>query len=122
MKQEHKANCWEFMKCGREPGGIHSADKGVCPATVETGADGINGGRNGGRCCWVIAGTFCFGEVQGTTAKKSKNCMDCVFYLIVANEESEFFSPINSFVQIYPKFFRIKGLLRGLSHSILSKL
>jgi len=95
MKQERKINCWEFMKCGREPGGERVAEKRVCPAAVNTGLDGTNGGRNGGRCCWAIAGTFCFGEVQGTTAKIYKVCMDCGFYWTVADEETDFTSSLS---------------------------
>ena len=95
MKRESKVNCWEFIKCGREPGGERVAEKGVCPAAVDVSANGINGGRNGGRSCWAIAGTFCFGEVHGTTAKKYQNCMDCGFYWIVADEETDFTSSIN---------------------------
>jgi len=57
------------MKCGREPGGERVAEEGVCPAVVDSEVDGVNGGKNGGRCCWAIVGTFCFGEAHGTTAK-----------------------------------------------------
>jgi len=32
-------NCWEYKKCGREPGGIKVHELGVCPATVEEGLD-----------------------------------------------------------------------------------
>ena len=63
---------------------------GVCPAATENGRDGINGGTNGGRCCWAIAGTFCFGEVQGTFARKFDDCMECEFFWVVANEEEDF--------------------------------
>lgn len=71
MKQKRKVNYWEYMKCGREPGGKHVAEKGACPAPADTGVDAINKGKNGGRCCWTIAGTLCFGEAHGTIAKKS---------------------------------------------------
>jgi hypothetical protein len=53
-----KLNCWEFEKCGRQPGGIKVKELGVCPAATEKRAHGINGGINGGRACWAIAGTF----------------------------------------------------------------
>lgn len=29
-----KLNCWEFKKCGREQGGILSAELGVCHAAT----------------------------------------------------------------------------------------
>ena len=95
MKKERKVNCWEFMKCGREHGGERVAEKGVCPAAVDAGVNGTNGGRNGGRCCWAIAGTFCFGEAHGTTAKKHISCMDCGFYWTVADEETDFTSSLS---------------------------
>jgi len=84
-----KLNCWEFEKCGREPGGTKSTELGVCPATTETRLDGINGGRNGGRACWAIVGTLCRGEVQGTLAHKLADCMECEFYKCVHEEEGK---------------------------------
>jgi len=85
-----KVNCWEFRKCGRQSGGEKAEELGVCPAASENGRDGINGGTNGGRCCWTIAGTYCFGEVQGTFARKFDDCMECEFFWVVAREEEEF--------------------------------
>lgn len=82
-----KKNCWEFKKCGREPNGVHAHDLGVCPATQEGRLDGIHGGNNAGRSCWVLAGTLCGGKVQGTFAQKFKNCEFCDFYQKVKQEE-----------------------------------
>ncbi len=82
-----KKNCWEYMKCGREPGGRNVHKLGVCPASTETRANGINGGKNAGRVCWVMAGTFCKGKVQGTFAKKMTTCLECEFYKHVWKEE-----------------------------------
>jgi len=73
-------NCWEFRKCGREPGGSNICEQGVCPAAAETRVDGVNGGKNGGRACWVIAGTMCGGKPQGTYAAKIANCQVCGFH------------------------------------------
>ncbi len=56
-----KINCWEFKKCGRQPGGTNVAKEGICPASVERRTNGIHGGRNGGRCCWAILATQCSG-------------------------------------------------------------
>jgi len=55
---------------------------------MEISGNGINGGKNGGRCCWAIAGTLCFGIVHGTFAQKIRNCMDCSFFWSVADEEN----------------------------------
>lgn len=82
-----KINCWEFKKCGRQPGGEKTAEFGVCPASAEARCQGINGGDNGGRSCWAIAGTLCGGQVQGSFAMKLKNCLSCEFYKSVIIEE-----------------------------------
>lgn len=84
-----KKNCWEHKKCGRHPGGSQAQELGVCPAAHEPRLDGLHGGRYGGRACWVVAGTLCGGEVQGTFAKKFRNCMVCDFYSQVMAEESK---------------------------------
>lgn len=86
-----KINCWEFKKCGRQPGGDKVEDLGVCPASVEPVLNGIHGGVNFGRACWVISGTYCKGQVQGTFAHKFKNCQECDFYKTVKQEEGSKF-------------------------------
>jgi len=80
-------NCWEFKKCGREPEGSKSEELGVCPASIEEKADGINKGDNGGRACWAIAGTLCTGKLQGSYALKMLDCLQCDFYNKVLGEE-----------------------------------
>ena len=60
-----KLNCREVKKCGREPGGSKTAELGICPAAITINYNGIHEGKNGGRSCWVIAGTLCGGQVQG---------------------------------------------------------
>lgn len=82
-----KKNCWEFKGCGREPGGKNVETMGVCPATTETRIDGVHGGKNAGRACWVVAGTMCKGEVQGIFAKKFGDCLKCDFFQLVRKEE-----------------------------------
>lgn len=82
-----KQNCWEFKKCGREPGGAEVLHLGICPATTDTRLNGIHGGKNAGRACWVIAGTLCGGKLQGTFAMKEANCIHCDFYKNVLHEE-----------------------------------
>lgn len=85
-----KVNCWEFRNCGRGPGGEKAKEFGFCPTATEARLNGIHGGTNGGRSCWTVAGTFCFGEVQGTFAGKFKDCMECDFFWLVFEEEEEF--------------------------------
>jgi hypothetical protein len=82
-------NCWEFKKCGRQPGGPNAAEFGVCNAATESRMNGIHGGKNGGRTCWVLAGTLCGGKTQGTYAQKLGNCITCDFYLAVRSEEGK---------------------------------
>lgn len=82
-----KANCWEVMHC-------HHANHGMegCPAFLGThGAaklNGVHGGKNAGRACWVVAGTRCGdGKPSGEFASKEGNCMKCNFYIQVRDEE-----------------------------------
>lgn len=82
-----KLNCWEFKKCGREPGGAKEKELGVCKASTESRLSDANGGKNAGRACWALAGTLCGGKVQGTFAEKLGNCLSCEFYQLVVKEE-----------------------------------
>jgi hypothetical protein len=82
-----KQNCWEFKKCGREVGGVKEKELGTCPANVTRELNGTHGGKNAGRACWVVSGTMCGGNVQGTFAKKYDNCEKCDFYRVVKQEE-----------------------------------
>ena len=86
-----KENCWEFMGCGREPGGAKAAVLGVCPAGTASAYHGRNGGFLGGRCCWRIAGTLCGGGVRGTWAQRLMNCAHCDFFHKVQQEEGASF-------------------------------
>ncbi|MCL5022343.1 MAG: ATP-binding protein [Nitrospirae bacterium] len=66
-----KVQCWEYMKCGRERDATMK-----CPSYP-----------NFGRICWVVAGTFCEGKVQGTYAQKYEDCKKCEFYRKVEKKE-----------------------------------
>ena len=83
-----KLNCWEFKKCGREPEGAKIAEYDVCSAATETSANGINGGKNGGRICWAIAGTLSNEKIKGTFAKEKFSCLTCDFFKLVNGEEN----------------------------------
>ncbi len=84
-------NCWEYKKCGREPGEVKVTDMGVCPAAIDAQVDGLNRGSKGGRVCWMVTGTFCGGQVQGKFAKNVLSCMNCDFYQTVRAEEGDQF-------------------------------
>lgn len=86
-----KLNCWQIKRCRRGIGGSRSGELGICPAATEASADGLNGGVNGGRICWAIAGTFCDGEVQGTHSQKHGTCMTCEVYHRVQKETGKSF-------------------------------
>ncbi len=87
-----KKNCWEFKSCGRHEGGEHVRDLGICPASTEKRLNDIHNGENGGRACWIVAGTLCNGQVQGTFAQKYRTCEACDFYKSVREEESTSFT------------------------------
>lgn len=71
-----KKNCWEFKNCRRNK---------------DPRLNGTHEGVNAGRACWMIAGTFCGGMIQGSYAKKEVKCLDCDFYKYVKNEEYPLF-------------------------------
>ena len=99
-----KINCWELKNCGRELHGKNTSAFGVCPSSTEKRLDGVHGGKNAGRTCWVIAGTLCGGKVQGTYALKEKNCLRCDFYNLVYEEE---FDNFNFMAKLYDKLERV---------------
>jgi hypothetical protein len=63
---------------------INASD--ICPVVTDTSADGINGGKNGGRICWAISGTFT-DKSKGILAKKRFSCMTCDFFKLVEDQE-----------------------------------
>jgi nucleoside-diphosphate-sugar epimerase len=75
------------MKCGRGPKGAKAKRLGVCPAARHKRLDRVHGGIHSVRACWVVAGTFCGGTVQGSFARKQVACKRCDFYSKVHHEE-----------------------------------
>jgi len=90
-QQGEGLNCWEFKKCGREPGGKNVEELGVCPAAVWNEREGVNGGTCAGRMCWALVGTLCGGQVQGIFADKINGCAHCEFYQYVRQGEGDSF-------------------------------
>ncbi|RJR17622.1 MAG: PilZ domain-containing protein [Nitrospiraceae bacterium] len=82
-----RQNCWEFNKCGREPGGSRAGETGVCPATTAISCSGLYNGINGGRICWAIAGTFAAGRISGAYAREF-SCLNCDFLRKVCKDEN----------------------------------
>ena len=83
-----KQNCWEVMKCGREPRGAKESEFGPCPVATYTALNGVHGGKNAGRACWVVAGSLCGGKVQGNEEQKRQACWNCAFLQQVKQEET----------------------------------
>ena len=101
-------NCWEYMRCGRQPGGAAAKTEGVCPAATDCSFDGVNGGKNAGRFCWAVTGTRCSDGVQGCFSQKRAACTKCLFYQRVHSEAgtrnlrtilSRFFTPTGSLLK-----------------------
>lgn len=95
-----KKNCWEVKNCGRNAGGTHEKVLGTCPAYLESKLNGIHGGKNAGRTCWIVAGTLCGGKVQGSYAEKLTNCTVCDFYAQVKRDETPGFRASGDLVRI----------------------
>ena len=84
-----KTNCWEFKKCGMEFNGRSVGKLMGCTASLEKRLDGIHDGMNGGRACWIVAGSMYGGERHGSFAQKHHKCQKCDFYGMVKKEEGE---------------------------------
>ena len=104
-KNQGKAPCWEYKKCGREPGGKKSSELGVCPASTFKDADGFLGGKNAGRACAFVSGTFCGGGIQGAYTEKKKNCGKCDFYRELKQEHGS-----ESSILYFNKYVREKKM------------
>jgi hypothetical protein len=61
--------CWEYKKCGRQREGERAHELGVCPAALAPDT-----------YCWLVAGTMCSGEIEGTFALKYEDCIICDYY------------------------------------------
>jgi hypothetical protein len=93
-------NCWQYMSCGREPGGVHADRFGVCPASTDDRLDGVHGGKNAGRACWVVEGSFTKEATRGRREggerpliRVHQDCRKCVFYNAVHFEEGRYIWP-----------------------------
>ncbi len=85
-----KLNCWEYFHCGRE---LEPEDLSftICPAARDKTFDGINDGKNNGRFCWSVFGTFCKERGHGVHHEMRLTCEICEFYKLVKEEEAENF-------------------------------
>lgn len=89
---KRKLNCWEFKNCGREPGGIMTAESGVCPVARAGSFDGTNDGVAGGRACWEVrrqSTKLAANDICGTAS-----CSTCEFRRRVNYERAPIQEPI----------------------------
>jgi len=84
-----KLNCWEFKKCGYNADGRNASGMGMCSAVIENRLNGVHGGINAGRACWVVSGTLCGGSEQGSYSQKIAECRACEFFHYVNRQEGE---------------------------------
>ena len=82
-----RTNCWEYFKCGREPGGKKAESLGICPTALQSESDGLNHGTAAGRACWSVADSHC----TKTIGEKFKKCLECPFFHKVQDEEGRHF-------------------------------
>ncbi|MES9843420.1 MAG: two-CW domain-containing protein [Candidatus Sedimenticola sp. PURPLELP] len=80
-------NCWEFFKCGREPGGDNARSLGICPTATQQQSDGINKGKAAGRVCWSVNHSHCIQSI----GEKFTKCLQCPFFHKVQDEEGRNF-------------------------------
>jgi len=83
---EKKLNCWQFKNCNRI---FNKSTESVCPVMLAVEHDGKNGGTNGGRICWQVAGSFCGGKMQGAFVQKLDTCLKCDFARYVFDKEGK---------------------------------
>ena len=79
-----KINCWEFKQCGREPGGARVDKLGICSVSVEASVDGMKGGKNGGRVCWVVKNLLRLSREDNPSYEE---CNECEFFKLVMEEK-----------------------------------
>jgi hypothetical protein len=73
---KEKLNCWDLKKCCKETDNSNN----IFQVKKELNADGLNGGINGGRVCWIIMESHCKQKAQNA-------CFQCEFHYKVMAEE-----------------------------------
>lgn len=91
-----RKNCWEAIRCGREPGGSNVRTLGICPAATAERLHGVNHGTNGGRACWAVPEERKMGILEEVRPGPWKVvlCLRCPFYRRVESEEGAAFAPL----------------------------
>jgi len=94
-----KQNCWEYHKCGREPGGENVDRLGTCPAATSRILDTVHGGKNGGRACWVVAGIQCTVGDSDSGMPVFHDCSNCDFWKHVRKQEGKLLEGTDRLIQ-----------------------
>ncbi|MBF0341335.1 MAG: hypothetical protein HQL95_10300 [Magnetococcales bacterium] len=85
-------NCWDFFQCTRSRHGAR-VDGTLCPVSLMTAYGGCNGGKDAGRSCWMVEGTYCTeskcgpADDRGGFVYKKDHCNTCAFKALVKKEE-----------------------------------
>jgi len=53
--------------------------------------NGVHGGMQGGRSCWIVEGTLCSGKKSRPFKERFHSCSYCDFYRMVMQEEGAAF-------------------------------
>lgn len=86
MGRDGRLNCWDFQGCEHGAGGNGGRPEGqCCRAFREEILDGVNGGLNGGRACWAVAGSLAV-DLGACTCRGP--CVRCRFRKTVFQEEA----------------------------------
>jgi hypothetical protein len=93
-------NCWEYKKCGREPGGKYVEKYGICLVAIEKNCDGLNGGKNGGRSCWLWRESACAKIMKKSSIQNIRECRACAVYNSIKSKRLK---------QLWKNFYRIAG-------------
>ncbi len=67
IQLDHVARCWDVLHCGKQE----------CPAFEHSDAR-----------CWMISGTHCRDEIQGSYREKLQACSNCEVYRLAAQDRS----------------------------------
>ena len=102
----NKQNCWDFFDCKRDPDSIDLQSRSKqrldpCNVGLIISHNGKNSGKNGGRYCWNVQGSYC--EIsrlhkaqdpgRGSQLFKEDACDTCDFKKLVMKEEGALFTP-----------------------------
>ncbi len=114
-----RENCWEYKDCGGSRNGVCQSAKDICPVLFETRLDGVYGGMNGGRACWMVEGTMCRRRMPASFFQRFKICKACDFYQAVRAEEGAGFMPLRHLFQFVERREYKRFLVKEGTYAVL---